>query len=395
MLRLVDAFEFDYDGSDLVYGRGSVGRLGELLDGYGYERAVVVTGSNVGSNPGVIDPVRAGLGDHLVEVFDQTTPAKTAATAFDGIDVMEAVEPDVLVSVGGGSSLDIARQMSVFAADGRSLEWFEEAAREGRSLSPSPTGPVTPVVVVPTTFAGADVSGGGSIEVLGPEASPSGQPVRMSGWVQPDAMVYDPALFETTPMGALAGSAMNGFNKGIETPYSRAASPLTDATAVRGLRYLRAGFPGLPGDPEAVERSILGIILVQFRRETSIVHAFGHGFSRRYDLQQGVAHAVLVPHILRFVFSRVDGSRGVLAEGLGVDPAGKSADAVAEGVVEEVAAVRDSLGLPTQLRELDVVDQGDFRAIAEFILEDPAMERGPVGLDPSVEELEDVLAAAW
>lgn len=395
MLPVVDEFEFEYDGSDLVFGRGCVERLGRHLDEYGYGRALVVTGTNVGSNPDVMDPVSAGLGDRLVGVFDETTPEKLAATAFEGIDVMARENPDVLVGVGGGSSLDIARQMSVFAADGRSLDYFEEAARAGRSVTPEPSGTLTPVVVIPTTFAGADVSGGGSIEVLGPDESPTGQPVRMSGWIQPDAMVYDPALFETTPMGALAGSAMNGFNKGIETPYSRSASPITHATAVRGLQYLREGLPNLQGDAGAMERAIIGIILVQFRRQTSIIHAYGHGFSRRYDLQQGVAHAVMAPHVLRYLFEHVDASRGVLADGLGVETSGVSSDVLAEEIVSTVESVRDALDLPAQLRDIDVVDRGDFPAIAEFILDDPAMDRAPEGLDPTVDELEAVLHAGW
>lgn len=395
MLPNTDGFEFDYAGSDLIYGRGCVERLGEKLDEYGYERALVVTGTNVGANTDVIDPITAGLGGRRVTVFDETTPQKRADTAFDGIDVMRRTEPDVLVGVGGGSSLDIARQMSVFAADGRSLSHFRGTARDGRVESPDPDGPLTPVIVVPTTFAGADISGGGSIEVFSTDESPTGQPIRMSGWIRPVAMFYDPNLFDTTPMSALAGSAMNGFNKGIETPYAQAATPITDATAVRGLRMLRDALPALPDNAAAMDRAVVGIILVQFERQTSIIHAFGHGFSRRYDLQQGVAHAIIAPHVLRYLFEHVDASRTVLAEGLGIDTASLTADELADAIVAAVEAVRDALDLPTQLRALDGVEESHLPAIAEFIIDDPALDRAPLELEPTVDELEDVLRAAW
>ena len=397
MLPIEDAFDFDYFGSDLRFGRGRVAELGEVLADHGLERALVITGSHVGANPDVMEPVTAGLGDRLAGVHDGTTPEKRAEEAFAGIERMRELDADVLVAVGGGSSLDVARQTSVFHEDGRTLEELKEAAREGTLEDPDPQDP-TPLVVVPTTFAGADVSSGGSIEVLAKEDSPTGQPIRTSGPLMPIALLYDPALFETTPMGALSGSAMNGFNKGIETLYARNATPITDGTAIHGLRLLTEALPRLAAegdDPDAMDRAVVGIVLVQYRRRTSIVHAFGHGFSRRYDLQQGMAHAICVPHVLRYLFQHVDAGRALLAEGLEVDAKGLDDEELGEAVVAAVEAVRDSLGLPARIRELDPVGEDELHAIAELIHADAGLVRAPEGLDPTVDELEGVLREAW
>jgi len=174
----------------------------------------------------------------------------------------------------------------------------------------------------------------------------------------------DPALFETTPQSVLAGSAMNGFNKGIETPYAADASPVSDATAVHGTRLLRDALPHVagdrPDDPAATDRAVVGALLVQLGRKISVIHAFGHGFARRYDVQQGTVHAVVAPHVLAYLFDEVDASRRALANGLGVATAGRDDAAIAEDVVSEVAAVRDSLPVPSRLRELDPVDEDDF-----------------------------------
>ncbi|MFB6299132.1 MAG: iron-containing alcohol dehydrogenase family protein [Halobacteriales archaeon] len=395
MLPVTDRFEYDYFGTDLYYGRNRTADLSSILAEHDLERALVVTGRNVGSNPAVMDPVRDGLGDRLAGVFDETTPAKTAATAYDGIEAMRETNADVLIGVGGGSSLDIARQISVFTADGRSLAMLEDAARDGELAPPDPDGPLTPVITIPTTFAGADISSGGSIEVLAPEASPTGDPVRTSGNVMPTAILHDPALFETTPAGALAGSAMNGFNKGLETLYARSTTPITDATAIHGLRLLTDALPTMTADAAAMDRAVIGIMLVQFDRRTSIIHAFGHGFSRRYPVQQGNVHAIVVPHVLAYLFDNVDARRTLLAEGLGLDAAGMDDGALADAIVETVTGLRDSLDCPTRLRDLDGTDEGELPAVAEFILDDPGMARVPDGLDPTVAELEAVLRNAW
>lgn len=413
MLPIADSFEYEYRGCDLIYGRGCVDRLGKYLAERDLDRALIVCGSNVGANDDLMDPIRAGLGDRLVGVFDGTTPEKQAEAAFETIDAMREADADVLVGVGGGSSLDVARQASVFAPDGRSLADLREEARDGEvrppdSVDEGDAGDRPPVVVVPTTFAGADVSSGGSVEIFSAAESPTDQPVSVSGSAMPIADFADPALFETTPASALAGSAMNGFDKGIETVYARDANPVSDATAVHGLRLLSDALPRAVGEEEstdaagdgpedaaAMDRAVVGALLVQLDRKVSIVHAFGHGFARRYAVQQGAVHAVVVPHVLRYLFGEVDAGRDLLAEGLGIDAAEHGDAETADAVVEAVAEFRDSLGAPTRLRDLPETRKEDLPEVAAFIADDPPMARAPAALEPSAEAIEAVLRNAW
>jgi alcohol dehydrogenase len=401
MLPIADSFDHVHHGCEIRYGRGRIAGLGEWLGDRGLDEALVVCGSNTGANDALMDPVREGLGEGLAGVFDGTTPDKRVETAYDLLDARAEVGADVLVAVGGGASLDVARQATLLAADGRDLDDLRAAADRDAlgDLAPE-SGPAFPCVVVPTTFAGADVSTGGSLEVFTADESPTGQPVTVSGsgaW--PIADVADPALFETTPESVLAGSAMNGFDKGIETPYARDASPVSDAAAVHGLRLLSDALPRVagdrPGGEAATDRAVVGALLVQLDRKISVIHAFGHGFARRYDVQQGAIHAVVAPHALAYLFDEVDASRRALAAGLGVSTDGRADDAIAEDVVAAVADVRDALDVPSRLRDLPETDADDLPAIAEFVAEDPPMERAPADLDATPEGILGVLRAAW
>lgn len=398
MLPVSESFEYDYRGCDLIYGRGCVGRLGDYLVERDLDRALIVCGSNVGANDELMEPIEEGLGDRLAGVFDGTTPEKSAEAAFGAIDEMHETDADVLVGIGGGSSLDVARQASVFAPDGRSLSELREEARNGEVSPPDSNDERPPVIVVPTTFAGADVSDTGSIGLLSAAESPTGQPASVGGSAMPIADFADPALFETTPAGALTGSAMNGLDKGIETPYARDANPISDAAAVHGLRLLSDALPRVADgsdDVGAMDRAVVGSLLVQIDRKISIIHAFGHGFARRYSLQQGSVHAVVAPHVLRYLFEEVDAGRALLAEGFGIDPAGRSDGELGEEIVEAVADVRDALDVPTRLRDLPETREEDLPAIAEFVVDDPPMTRVPTRLEPTAEGIERVLREAW
>ncbi|WP_226041066.1 iron-containing alcohol dehydrogenase family protein [Natrinema sp. DC36] len=397
------AFRFEYEPATVRFGAGCVDDLEGELEAQGLERALVVCGSTVGSTPDVIDPVRTGLGDRLAGVFDETTPAKRLATAIDGRERLRMDDADVLVSLGGGSSLDVAKVVSILAASDRTArEVATEFAETGTITVPDEG--LVPIVAIPTTLAGADLS-----MVAGVTASPESGLVdeEIGGGISdpelmPAAAVYDPELVGTTPDSILAGSAMNGFDKGIETLYARNATPVTDATARRGLEKLQDGLRAF-GDGErdvgTFETLLEGVVLVQYgisrpgETTASIVHAFGHGLTRTDDVQQGAAHGIVVPHVLEYLFESdgVDARAGILADALGV---GDAADHEA-AVVEAVTQVRDGLGLPSRLRDVDGPDPESFTAVAEAILNDAFMANAPPGLEPTVDEIEGVLERAW
>ncbi|MBP1988180.1 iron-containing alcohol dehydrogenase family protein [Halolamina salifodinae] len=398
------AFTLDYDPGEIRFGRGAVDDLGGLLADRGLASALVVTGENVGANPLVMDPIEAGLGDALAGVFDRTTPAKTIGAALDAAERVRDEGIEAIVAVGSGSSLDTAKAASALGSYGDPAAAAEHAIQSG-SVPVADDGQPTPVIAVPTTLAGADLSVIGGVSLtLEADADPGA--VESGGVsdrrLMPAAVCYDPYLFETTPRSVLTASAMNGFDKAVECCYSPHATPITDGTASRGLALMASGFGALAAehpDPERFDDAVAGVVCAQYGISTpgayraSIIHAFGHGFSHGYDVHQGTAHGILAPHVLRHVFARVDGRRELLAESLGVAEDGMDDEELADAVVDAVAAVRDDLGLPSRLREIEALDQADLPEIAEIIAEDGLFAQAPV--QPSVEEVLAVLEEAW
>jgi alcohol dehydrogenase len=392
---------FAYDGPTLRLGSGSVASLGAELASADCERALVVCGSTVGRTEAVMEPVRAGLGDRLAGEFPRTTPDKRLSNAYDGVAAMKRHDADALVAVGGGSSIDVAKLMSVLREDDRAPDQVGAELAETGTISVS-DGDLTPILAVPTTLAGADLS-----QVAGITADPSSSLVEafVAGGVwderlMPTAVVGDAELVATTPESVLAGSAMNGFDKGLETLYASTRTPVTDGTASRGLRLLVEHLPRLGTEgatPDVLEPVVEGTTLVQYgisrpsETTLSVVHAFGHGLTRGYGVQQGVAHAVVVPHVLRYLFEHVDARRDLLADALRAGDTAEPADAV----VASVTAVRDALELPTQLRDVDGPEPAAFPAVAEAILSDSFMGNAPPGLDATRAEVEAVLEAAY
>ena len=394
-------FRFDYSPGVIRFGTGCAADLGDELARQGFDSALVVTGQAVGDNPDVMNPVTDGLGSRLGDTFTETTPKKRLGTAARALEAARDCDADVLVAVGGGSSLDVCKVTSILST--RS----DTPADAGSELAETGTikmadGEPLPIVAVPTTLAGADLS-----IVAGVSASPdSGLVSEATGGgvkdrrLMPTAIFHDPALFATTPKDILAGSAMNGFNKGLETIYTRNATPITDATSSRGLGLMARGLLELgESEPTAsvLEPIVEGLILVQFgigrpdATTLSLIHAFGHTLRDGFQIQQGIAHAVITPQALRYLFDNVDGRRDLLAEALGVEDADDKATAIADAVAD----VRDGLGLPSRLRDLDGADRTILRDIAESTIDDAFMPNVPEGLNATADDIEQMLEAAW
>jgi alcohol dehydrogenase len=398
MTRDRQRFQFAYRPGEIVCRPGCVTDLDAICERHGWARALVVCGTTVGSTPAVMDPIRAGLGDRLAGVFDETTPEKYLGTAVEGVRRARTVDADVLVAVGGGSSLDVAKVMATLTTHDADPETVGRRAVTEASL-PVESGDPLPIVAVPTTLAGADLSTVAGVTF----ALDSDTERPASGGVgderlMPAAICYDADLYRTTPESVLTASAMNGFDKGVEALYTSNSTPVTDGTAVRGLHLLRSGLPTLREDPmdaNRLDEVLAGIVCVQYgvsepgAYKLSIIHAFGHGFSRNYEVHQGVVHGIVAPHVLRYLFEHVDGRRDLLAEALGVDA--EDADAV----VDAVAAVRDDLGLPSRLRTIDGLDRANLDDVAERIADDALIETVPDGLDPTLADVRAVLDAAW
>ena len=408
----IDPFEYESVAGRIAFGRGAVANLRSMLAEHDAERALVICGSNVGANASTMSPIAESLGDALAGTFDGTTAAKHAREAFDGLDTVREIEADALVAVGGGSSLDVARAMCALY-DEESDDDYDDVRARVVEAGALPVGDASlPVLAVPTTLAGADLSTVGSVTFYGSNSDASsnggdGGETVTAGYgdpaLMPDGLVYDPDLFETVPVGVLAGSAMNGFDKGIELPYSRHANPLTDAPALRGLSLLAPALPRLDEaaageEPAVMDRIVAGIVCVQHGRATrrngllSVIHAFGHGL-RAEGVQQGVAHAVMAPPVLDYLFDRVDGRREVLAAAL--DAGAVSGDDPATGVVSAVEEVRDGLNLPARLRDVDELERENLSGVAGVVVNDSFLANGPQGLDPTREEIDEVLNAAW
>ncbi|EMA26996.1 iron-containing alcohol dehydrogenase family protein [Haloarcula japonica] len=404
-----NAYSFEYQPGAIHHGPGVVAEFGSELERYGASRALIVTDATLADVPAIMDPLRDGIGDRLHGVFDDVTPEKYLRDAAAGARRVREDDIDALVPLGGGSSLDMAKQISVLAGHDRPVdEVTDEILDRGEMVLPDDEVVLTDIFAVPTTLPGADLSQVAGVKLSLDPAGKSKDEIPSAGVsdsrLMPTAVFHDLNLFATTPNPILARSAMNGFDKGIEMIYTRHHNPLTDGTAIRGVRLLYESLPALADDStseEDLSQILRGIAAAQYGLSTpnayraSVIHSFGHAIARNYNVQQGVAHAIAAPHVLRYLFEQVDGRRDLLAEAFDVRDEAATPEETADAIVDAVTQTRDALDLPSQLRSIDGTEKAHFPSLAKAVIEDPFMDAGPEHLDAAQSDLEAVFEQMW
>ena len=348
----------------IVFGAGSVERVGQVCADVGVGRVLVVTTAGRRASPAA-ERLLGGLAAAgvAVSVFDGVRP-HVPTTAVDAAAARaEADGVDGVVSFGGGSCADLGKAVC-FAAERRS----------GRETATYADRPVLAHVSVPTTYSGAELTPFfGSTDEATRRKSGTSSPV-----LAPVAAVYDPVVTLDTPARVSAETGMNALAHGVECAYSPSRSPEAEALALACVERVAAALPGVVDDPgdlvartAMLEGAVLGGRCLQ-NASMGVHHGLSQLLGGHTGLPHGLVNALVLPHALRFNLDAIGLMAGRIGAALGdpADPAGA------------LARLRDRVGLPATLAECGVTaDDVDAAAHLSPGNANVAANVRPVGVD--------------
>lgn len=317
----------------VVFGAGSISGLADELDRAGLAGAVHARALVI-STPGRADDARrvvAALGDRGAGMFDGAAPHVPVASVDRAATQVAAAVPDVLVAVGGGSAIGLAKALALRLP--------------------------LPIAAVPTTYAGSEMTNIWGLTEAGVKRT--GRDAR----VAPVIVIYDPELTLSLPPAVSAASGMNAMAHAVEALYAANASDEVLTWAEDAARGLAVGLPEVvlrPRDLDARERvmraaHLAGAALGQ--ASMGLHHRLCHVLGGAFNLPHALTHAVLLPHVAAFNAPAAPEAMRRLAGALGVDdaPAG-------------LAALNQRLGIRIGLGELGL-ERDDIVRVAKLATE--------------------------
>jgi alcohol dehydrogenase len=342
---------FDYyPRTRIVFGPGKVDALGELAGELGARRVLVV------SDPGIIAAghtargiealKRAGIETHL---YDGVAENPTTDNVEAGLALARRHDPELLVGLGGGSSMDCAKGINFLLTNGGRMQDYWGVGKATR--------PMLPMIAVPTT------AGTGSETQSFALISDAKTHVKMACGDKKASFrvaLLDPMLTVTQPRRVTALTGIDAIAHALETYVTKSRNPASLAFSREAWLLLGENFARVLDDPDDLDGRSgmqLGACFAGLAIENSMLgaaHALANPLTTNYDIAHGHAVGLMLPHVIRFNGAEVNGWYYDLLECTAGANGFPRAESGAAGLADFVADLARHAELPARLSECGV-----------------------------------------
>ena len=370
-------YRYDPLHQDVICRETAIDDLPAVVDGLGASRAMITCGPTILSACDVVPRVQEALGSRYVGTYSGVAPHSPVETVEAGAAMAQETQPDIFISVGGGSTHDTTKAIAVLLGEGGDIRDYAIIFEPPDKITVPPTpSPKVPIVSVPTTMGCAEFSrGGGGVTDL-----EQGRKLSIAGdGVTHRTVVIDGQALATTPLRILVSTAIGQLRIAIETVYSTGSNPIGDGMALHAIRLL---FENLP---RCKDGNIDTLLATKTACAMASLGSFGglglntatcHHVGGLYDVPHGEANAILLPHSMRYNLDACADRQRLIAEAIGVASSTMTDEEAGLAAADAVDELCRELELPRTLREVGVPEDG-LEYIAAATLQDRSLSTNP------------------
>ncbi|MFP6642536.1 MAG: iron-containing alcohol dehydrogenase [Candidatus Latescibacterota bacterium] len=361
-MNRLEAFEYHSD-TRVLFGQGCIAQLGDAVRRLSSGPVLLVT------DPGI---VAAGLAARAlasldsaglqVEIFDGVEENPTTLHVQAGVQFVSrtGVEFGSIVGLGGGSAMDCAKGINFLLTNGGRMEDYWGDGKATTAMLPS--------IGVPTT-AGT----GSEAQRFALIAQDQGEHQKMACGdrkVRFRTVLLDPDLLSTAPAAVVAAAAVDAVAHAVESFVTTRANPVSRLFAGEALRLLHGSFESWVGNHQSSDTGgavLLGAHWAGAAIEHSMLgaaHACANPLTGRYGITHGVAVGVMLPHVIRYNGTVVNGDYANLVKVAGIAVEVEES-AAADVLADRVGALYRSARMPSRLSELPGVKEEELESLAQ------------------------------
>jgi alcohol dehydrogenase class IV len=368
------AFQY-FQPTEIRFGSGRLSEVGQAVSRWG-KRCLLVTVPEFPAFSPLFARVKELLKNAGLEVahFDGVIPNPTTEVITAGAHLAKDHGADVVLGLGGGSSMDSAKAIAVEATH-PGTAWDYLFFREKQ-----PTEKTLPVVTVTTTSGtGSQVT---QVAVVTNPAEKN-KSALYNSILYPKTSIVDPELVRTAPPAVTASTGFDVFAHAFESYINPGGSPYTDLMALEAIRLVIAYLPQAVSDGNDLEArsrmawadTLAGLCIAN--SGVTLPHGIGMAMSGLYPhVAHGRALAAVYPAMMRFSWQAAEPEFAAVARILdpSLRPLGESEAARRSG--EAVDHFLKNINLWTRLKDLDIPED-EVRRLAEASLVLPDYKNHP------------------
>jgi alcohol dehydrogenase class IV len=384
----MNGFHFVSLAREVIFAPGSLGRLPEAVERFGWQRLMLCASRSMQA-AGHVDFIKSYLGDCLITAFDHVRSHVQDVQVREALALAIENDVDALIGLGGGSPIGMAKAVA---------SALEEKRTGGPVRAASPTDqPLIPVIAIPTTYAGSEMT-----PVYGITHTDENPPRKITfnnPKIAPKLVLYDPNLTLDLPPEMTASSGINALAHCLEALYSRTSNPISIAAANAGVRHIYNALLKCYQDGSnlaARTELFLGSHLAGFSLASasmSLHHGLCHVLGGTAGVPHGIANSIILPHAIRFNADVTAPQLLPAAETMGVSVNGSNPKEAIEALAQTIHELVGRMNLPQRLRDAGV-RQSDLQGLARLAFQNRTVQNNPKPIS-DVTQLERLLQAAW
>jgi alcohol dehydrogenase class IV len=333
---------------EVAIGRESLKELKDYMNKLGMKNPFIVTDKGI-LNSGTLEIVTALLTDSSYTVYDNVAPEPEMVIVEECKKAFLKSKNDSIIAVGGGSVMDTAKIMAVYAEyNGPLNNLFGEGKVPSRN---------TPVIVIPTTAGtGSEVT---NIGILSDTEAQLKKGI-VSNHLLVDVAIVDPIMTVSCPKKITAASGIDALVHAIEAYLSNNANHITDALALRAMRLIINSLPkayAQPNNMDAREDMAMGSLLAGMafgNAGVGAVHALAYPLGGRFHISHGVSNSLLLPYVMEWnKMACVERFRDI-AEAFDEPLAQKTNEQAADLVIKRLHKICKDVEIPKKISTFDI-----------------------------------------
>ncbi|MBE0517031.1 MAG: iron-containing alcohol dehydrogenase [Methanophagales archaeon] len=355
----------------VVFGERVEEKIGAEAKGLGAKKAFIVTDETI-EKTGLLEKVETPLKEVVeVDIFARVESEPTLKAAEAVAMAARAANYDLVVGVGGGSVLDMAKVASAAVANPRQA--VSDFFGANKIANPS-----VPKMLIPTTAGTGAEATPYALIIVEEKKKAIASPYNLA-----DVVLISPSFTASMPPEITASTGMDALSHAVEAALSLGANPLTDSFALEAIRTisdnLEEAFAHGDNLEARLKMSLAAMLAgMAFGNAGVIVgHAAAHTIGARYNISHAKASALALPYVMEYNTPAAEEKLAKVARELGEDISGVPDEEAASKAVAHVKKMLEALKLPARLADLAVPEK-DLPDLADAIMK----EKGYLARNP-------------
>ena len=303
-----------------------------------------------------------------LRVFSNFSGNPIGENVEEGVEIFKKNNNDGVVTIGGGSALDVGKAIAFMSAQTRPIWDFEDIGDYWKRANNN----IFPIIAIPTT-AGTGSETGRASAIINKKTGV--KKIIFHPKFLPSIVILDPMLTVDLSPRLTAATGMDALAHNLEAFCAPGFHPMADGIALEGIKLIKTSLITAFNDGRNIEarQNLLAASSMgstAFQKGLGAIHSLSHPVNSKFNMHHGLSNAIFMPYVLSFNKKFIEKKISTISSFIGLENNFKS-------FLDWIITLRKELKIPHKLSELIQIKPDQIEELSQMALEDPSTATNP------------------